>query len=371
MNELNELKELIKALCRIPAPSGREDARAAFCRAWLEENGGSGVYIDEAKNVICPVGVTEACDLVIFMAHMDTVFPDSEPMPMEERGGRLYCPGIGDDTANIAILMMTAKYFLQSGAKPKCGILFVADSCEEGLGNLAGCRALMQRYGARVREVISFDLGSDSVFTRAVGSARWRISLRTAGGHSFGDFGNRSAIHAAAQLIDALYRQPLPQGGTVTYNVGTIEGGTSVNTIAEHAALTYEYRSDSAACMAQMEQSLRAILAQVKDTEIGLELLGLRPGMGESRDSARHEALIRRAETVLESVTGVRPARKMASTDCNIPLSMGIPSVCFGLIAGGGAHTRGEYLELSSLPSGLAACRQFIAAYFIPAPEPR
>ena len=363
-----ELLALFRQLCRIPAPSRSENARAAFCRAWLEKNGGRGVYVDGAANAVCPIGVTDRNDVVLLMAHTDTVFPAGTPLQPEIRDGRLYCPGAGDDTANLAILLMAAKYFLRSGAVPKCGVLFVADAGEEGLGNLRGCRALMETYGARVREAISFDLGPQTLVTRAVGSARYRITVTAPGGHSYGDFGSRSAIHAAAQLICALCEQPIPRdgGSKTTCNVGTVSGGTSVNTIAERAEFLYEYRSDSAACMEIMRGQLAGILAGFdrRGAEVCVEQIGLRPGMGACRDEARQQALIRRAETVLETVMGVRPKMTAGSTDCNIPFSMGIPSVSFGLAEGDGAHTRGESVALDSLPRGLEAALRFLAPYF-------
>lgn len=354
------LEDLIRDLCRIPAPSGLEDARAEFCRAWFEENVGAA-YIDEAKNVICSLGDADADELVIFMAHTDTVFPDREPMKMEQRGSRLYCPGVGDDTANLAMLMLAAKHFASSGRKPKCGILFVADSCEEGLGNLKGCRALIERYGARVREVISFDLNIGQMFTRAVGSARWRITVRAEGGHSLSDFGNRNAIAEAAALITALYAQPLPAAGITTYNVGTITGGTSVNTIAERAEFLYEYRSDLQENLNVMEQQMRCILQNTGD--VTCELLGIRPGMGVCRDPMRQADLIHRAEQAV-AAAGVKVTHEAGSTDCNIPFSMGIPTLCMGLIESGGTHTRDEWLDLDSLPRGMEVLLRFLDDYF-------
>ena len=350
-----ELHQLLRALCRIPAPSHFEDARAVFCKRWLEQNGCGAVRI-----------VREDNDLVLLMAHTDTVFPDKKPMPLQERGGRIFCPGVGDDTANLAILLFAARYFARCGKAPAVGVLFVANACEEGLGNLDGSRALMDAYGRRLREVISFDLGFDTLVTRAVGSARYRITVRTAGGHSYGNFGNRSAVHAAAELICALYDQPVPQSHKTTFNVGKLTGGTSVNTIPEQAELLYEYRSESAACMAQMQRQFEAVLARfnVRGARLKVEQIGLRPGMGTCRDEKRQAALTARAEQVLTRVMGAPPVQKSGSTDCNIPFSMGIPSVSFGLVDDCGAHTRHESVALVSLPRGLEAALRFIAPYF-------
>ncbi len=132
----DELKALIRDLCAIPAPSHQEDARAAYVRDWLKQAGGCP-EIDEAKNVICPLGDDDG-DVVVFMAHTDTVFPDLAPMPFREEGGKYFCPGVCDDTANLAVLLLCARYFLQNHLQTQPKLVFVANSCEEGLGNLKG-----------------------------------------------------------------------------------------------------------------------------------------------------------------------------------------------------------------------------------------
>lgn len=355
-----ELTELVRTLCRIPAPTGQEDARAEFCRTWLQDAGFSDVRIDDAKNVICPVGVTEDNDVVIFMAHMDTVFPDTEPMTLREENGRLYCPGAGDDTANLAVLLMAAK--LLRGKMPSdCGVVFCANACEEGLGNLKGCRALMDRYAGRVRQVVSFDLGLDAVFTRAVGSARYRITLQTEGGHSYLDFGKPNAIAEMAKLIGSLYAMPMPADATC--NVGQITGGTSVNTIAQRCEILYEYRAERNESLDQLAAQLQSVLNPWGE-QVQCELLGVRPGMGVCRDTAAQEALIRQIEAAVLAATGEPPRQIAGSTDCNIPFSLGIPTACVGLVRMSGAHTRQEYIELASLNDGLAVAMALIQPYF-------
>ena len=139
-----ELVELVKALCAIPAPSNQEQRRAAFCKDWLEKAGCTGVYIDDALNVVYPVNAESSDQLTLFTAHLDTVFPDLEPLPMEEKDGILHCPGVGDDTANAAILLLLARYIAQNHLQPKDGFLLVCDTGEEALGNLKGIKQFMQ-----------------------------------------------------------------------------------------------------------------------------------------------------------------------------------------------------------------------------------
>ena len=152
-----ETLKLIEEMCVIPAPSGKEEKRAEFCKNWLTKNGAKGVYIDSALNVIYPVGCEGKDDIIVFMAHTDTVFPDLEPMPCKRDEEYIYSPGVSDDTASVAVLMMVARYIAQNNLVAPCGILIVANSGEEGLGNLKGSRQLMKDFADRVKEVYTFD----------------------------------------------------------------------------------------------------------------------------------------------------------------------------------------------------------------------
>lgn len=365
----DELKALIRDLCGIPAPSHHEEKRAAFCKQWLENNGATGVYIDDALNVVFPYHVTEDEPVVVFMAHMDTVFPDLEPMPFREENNRYYCPGVCDDTAQLAVLMICARYLIRQDLRTEFGILFVANSCEEGLGNLKGCREIVKQYGGRIRELITIDgMGLNDVVHHAVGSHRYRVTVRTEGGHSFGAFGNRNAIHYLSSMINTLYSVKVPEenGSLTTYNVGTICGGTSVNTIAQEAEMLYEYRSDNRNCLEKMKKMFRQVIAAYQTMGIGVEveMLGERPCAGEL-DPARCQALLDRAAESIRSIVGEEPNFRSGSTDCNIPLSVGIPAVCISGCVGYGAHTREEYLELDQLLNGNRLVMDFLASYII------
>ena len=362
----DELLQLIRDLCAIPAPSHHEGKRAVFCRDWFEENGGENVVIDEALNVVCPHGDMDG-DLIVFMAHTDTVFPDLDPMPLIEKNGKMYCPGVTDDTANLAVLMICARYMLTQKLPEGLGMLFVANSCEEGLGNLKGCRRIMETYGLRIRELITLD-GTNlrAIVTDAVGSHRYRVAVRTEGGHSFGDFGKPNAIHHLSTIINTLYSIGVPaEGGSkTTYNVGLISGGTSVNTIAQQAEMLYEYRSDNLNCLRLMEAKFREIIDhyRVSGVDVEEERIGERPCSGEIDASARR-ALIERCAEAVRAVTGMEAVCSAGSTDANIPLSMGIPAACISVCNGGKCHTRQEWLDVSSLPDGCRLFMSLLASY--------
>ena len=263
---------------------------------------------------------------------------------------------MGDDTANVVALMLCAKFFLTHPDLIPEPLLIVFNSCEEGLGNLKGVKQIMQDYGEKIHALVSFDLQSDSVISRAVGSQRWQVDVTTRGGHSFSDFGNANAIARLSELITKLYRQSVPQkeNCTTTYNVGIISGGTSVNTIAQNAQMTYEYRSDDRQCLCFMEQQFHQLLKDVQSGEVQFSLtnIGSRP-CGGTVDAERHRMLVQRCSDSIREIYEFIPPLCAASTDANIPLSLGIPAVTFGLYRGGGAHTRQEYVEIDSLTPGL------------------
>ena len=361
-----EVVELVKAICTIPAPSHYEGRRAAFVRDWFE-NHGIDAQIDEALNVYCEWGLEAHEDIVVVMAHMDTVFPDTDTMEVCEKDGKVYGPGIGDNATNLAAMMCLAAYLKSNGYQPNCGIVFVADSCEEGLGNLKGCKAIMKAYGERVKAFVCMDSTSESVCVRAVGSSRYKITVETEGGHSFADFGRRNAIEAIAKIVGDLYWQEVPQeeGCITTFNVGRISGGTSVNTIAQKAEMLYEYRSDSAKCLTVMEAQMREILLahRSRDARISVKRLGERPGMGEVNQEMQ-SMLEESACAALAHYTGVIPPLRSGSTDCNVPLSMGVPSVCFGVYRGEGAHTREEWIDPESICSGMKAALSLLIYWF-------
>ena len=361
-----EQLRLLTTLAQIPAPSGQEELRASFCKQWLLENGARDVFIDEALNVILPIGVTGNCPLVVFAAHSDVVFPDTDPLPLRMEDDTIHCPGVGDDTACVTAMLMAAKFLLREGLMPRdCGILLVVDSGEEGLGNLKGIREIFRRYGHRIREFIALDGQTGKCVHKAVGSRRFLIGLDTEGGHSYSAFGNRNAIACLAEMITELYKVEVPPIGKTTYNIGTISGGTSVNTIAQHAEMLYEFRSDEREALQIMQASLDRIVASFREKghAITVTSVGDRP-CGDGVDSDRMDALRGRAKEATLLCHGRELEYTSGSTDCNIPLSLGIPAVCVGCYEGTGSHTREEYIRTDSLQPGLRFALEMMMYYF-------
>ena len=348
---------IIRDLCKIPAPSFGERRRAEYCKAYFESFGAEGVYIDEVNNVIFPLNCEGSREITVFAAHTDTVFPDTEFYPeFHEDDERICCPGVGDDTASVAALILTAKYFVENNISPTGGILFVCNSCEEGLGNLVGVKQLFKDFEGRIKQFVTIDSSIGSVVNMAVGSHRYEIIAETEGGHSFSKFGKKNAIAVLSEVVCEIYKIQVPQkeNATTTYNVGIIEGGTSINTIAQKASMLCEYRSNDRECLEIMKGEFERIFAAANtdETKLTVNLLGNRPCKGDV-DPTAEEQLIDAYRKAVKTVVGKDIILRMASTDANIPMSLGIPAIDVGSYVGMGAHRREEYIEKNSLVPGL------------------
>lgn len=360
---------LLRRLARIPAPSGKEQLRARFVARWLAMHGATDVEIGKSKSVVCYLGPSRtdpSSKLAVFAAHMDIVQPDTTELPEHEDPvrHRMWAPGIGDDTANLVALLSATRYLLahhdaleRATHGGERGILVVADSGEEGLGNLRGTRALFERFGNRIEEFTSFDLYLPQCISEAVGSERWRVRVTCQGGHSFQDFGRPNAIAVLSGIISDIYASLPPDDAPCTYNVGKIVGGTSVNAIAADASALVEYRSTSQDDLALMRGRLESILAAHRDRARGIEVtresIGLRPATGDvDQDALR--AMTERNADIIRTITGEEPDLSPASTDANVPLSLGIRANTLGTVRGGLLHTRDEWVDTDSLTDGLA-----------------
>lgn len=360
----SEEVELLRTLAQIPAPSGKEDQRAAFVSAWLREAGATRVEIDDAKNVLCWVSESPDAGVEVFSAHTDVVFDDLTPLPLREENGYLCAPGVGDDTANLTGLLMGTRWLL---AHPELtrgrSILVVANSCEEGLGNLRGTRDLYDRYGDRIKSHVIFDTTLGNVVREAVGSIRWRVSCDGPGGHSFKAFGTPNAIVELSRLICALDHMELPTDAVTTYNVGTISGGTTVNSIAAHAEMLFELRSTSDECLQSARRTFEETVHAFQKSKVRFttEVVGERPASATMVNPAL-DALVDKACAATAAATGLTHVNiAPSSTDANIPLSKGIAAVCLGAVRGMGAHTREERIETASLEDGLVAVLSMLA----------
>ena len=349
--------ETLRELCHIPAPSFGERRRAEYCKAWLESVGAKGVYIDSVNNCIFPMNCDGSNELTVIAAHIDTVFPDTEFYPeFHEDEEKIYCPGVGDDTASVVVMLYGIKYMLENGIVPPKGFLFVCNACEEGLGNLVGTRQIMKEFEGRIKQFVTLDEDIGYCVNAAVGSHRYKVEALTEGGHSFSAFGKKNAIAALSEIVTEIYKLEVPkkEGTTTTYNVGLISGGTSVNTIAQSAEMLCEYRSDDRECLAVMQSAFENIFAKANSDEVRLNvtLVGDRPCKGDV-DLTAEERLVEIYRRAVAEVTGQEVSLVCASTDANVPMSLGIAAVDMGVFRNNGSHTREEWLDKSSVLDGL------------------
>lgn len=360
-----EYIDLIETLCAIPAPLHGEGARARFVLDWLEKNGLNGGRIDKSGNVIFPYNCIGE-KYIAFTAHMDTVFLETDPFAVTHEGSVAKCPGIGDDTANMAAMLLLARWAIHKQVQFDHPLLFVWDTGEEGLGDLRGVRGLMEDYAGHIAALVALDAVYPNMVNSAVGSVRYRITIETAGGHSYRNFGSPNAIERMAALIETFYQQLLPEieGCTTTFNVGVVSGGTSVNTIAQSAELLYEFRSDRLEGLERMDAQMRRILQEAEKTcsRLTFEEIGRRPAGGAP---ASGQAALE--QHWIDAVAAILPDRKVkamaGSTDCNIPLSQGIPAICIGGYRGGAAHTHEEWIDYDSLETGYALLLRFLTSF--------
>ena len=349
--------KLTEELCKIPAPSGLEDKRAEYIKNYLHNIGYTNAYIDSAKNVIWDIkGNNDTYTL--FMAHTDTVFPDLQTLPYIDDGEYIRCPGVCDDTVCVAMILALCKYLKDVDYKVEKSILFSANACEEGLGDLKGCKQIFKDFANKIDVMFTLDGGYSHIVNKSVGSHRYRVVATTQGGHSYGAFGRTNAIAVLSSIVNKIYQLQVPQveGTKTTYNVGLINGGTSVNTIAQSAEMLCEYRSDDNECLKIMQDKFNHIFNQAKneysDATITIELVGNRPGMGDV-DKEKLDKASQMVIDIQEKYSGATVKASSGSTDCNIPHSMGIPAICVGVYKGAGVHTREEYLVKESVKIGL------------------
>jgi tripeptide aminopeptidase len=352
-------------ITEIPAPPFHEGSRAAYVKTLLEA-AGLQTEIDGAGNVIGKLPGTVP-DVVLVAAHLDTVFPAGTDVHVKREGGRLLAPGISDNGTGLAALIAVARAFNAAKIKTHYTIFFVADVGEEGEGNLRGIRALVEANRSRLKYVIALDGSAiEYVTTSALASRRVEISITGPGGHSWSDFGTPNPIHALARGISRFVNTKIPDNPRTSFNVGEIEGGTSVNAIPDHASMKVDLRSESEAELGLLEQSLRDAMRQGTDEELKaardrgisgssrtlemkIQTLGVRPA-GDLAENSPLLAAVVSADTAL----GNRSRMERSSTDANIPLSVGIPAISIG--AGGrsgGAHTLDEWYEPDGRELGL------------------
>lgn len=350
-NLVNKILKLSVDLQQIPAPTFAEAKRAEFLHALYLAEGLVDVEIDSVGNLYgCLKGNADAAPLVI-CAHLDTVFPAETDLRITRDRNLLAGPGIGDNSLGVAG-MIGLLWLLRDQKQTLPGdIWLVATVGEEGLGDLYGMRAVVDRFeDAPIAYLALEGMALGHIYHRALGVHRYRISAQTEGGHSWGHFGRPSAVHELANLIDKLVEIPLPKRPRTTLNIGVFSGGTSINTIAANASFELDLRSESPTALTELVKTVHQLVSAANKPKVKIvaEQIGDRPTGG---ISASHP-LVKLAEDALLHV-GIEPLLTIGSTDANIPLSRGYPTVCLGITTGEGAHTVREFIDVQYIEDGM------------------
>jgi acetylornithine deacetylase/succinyl-diaminopimelate desuccinylase-like protein len=349
-------------LTEIPAPSFQEEKRAAAVKALLADEG-LNVRRDAIGNVIGELPGADEQEIVLVTAHLDTVFPAGTAIKVRREGQRLVAPGISDNGTGLAALVALARAMRVAKVRPQRTIVFAANVGEEGEGNLRGMRALIDAYRTKLRAVVVLDgSGTDFVTTRALASRRLEVTITGPGGHSWSDFGMVNPISALVRGAVRFINTKVPPAPRTTFNLGQIEGGTSVNSIPHEAKLKVDLRSEAEEEITRLETALRECVAAGARDEMDnarepgkgklewkVELIGSRPG-GELPPGSTLLAALRAADEALGNESRI----ERSSTDANIPLSLGIDAIAIGAGGnGGGAHSLQEWYEPAGRELGL------------------
>lgn len=338
----------------IPAPTFHESLRANYFLEQFRELGLSDIECDSTGNVLARLpgsSKTNHRSLVI-SAHMDTVHPIDTPLRVKRLDDRIIGPGIGDNALGLAAILGLALLLKEKQVELPGDLWLAINVGEEGLGDLRGIQTIVNRFGAGpLAYLVVEGMGLGTILNRGLGVERYRITVQTPGGHSWVDFGRPSAIHELCKLVTRLAGLPLPQNPCTTMNVGVIQGGTSINTIAARAWLELDLRSEDSAALDNLVRDVRGQVQsfQQPDVQTSMERIGKRlagwllPG---------HPLVMLAQETLAE--LGIEPRLDIASTDANLPLSRGYPSICVGITHGNHAHSPEEYILTAPVAQGMA-----------------
>lgn len=366
---IKRIIDLAVQIQQIPAPTFHERRRAEFVRGLFEREGLKDVAMDEEGNVFGRREVEseerkmEGKPLVV-SAHLDTVFPFDMDLSVRREGGRVYGIGIGDNSLGVAALFGLMWMLTSPRPSPERrrgrDVWFVANVGEEGLGDLRGMKAVVDRFGADVTAYLVLEgMALGYVYHKAVGVKRYRITARTQGGHSWSDYGQPSAVLELSKLVVQLSSLKLPSKPRTTMNVGRINGGTSINAIPAEAWLELDLRSEGRDELAELVAEAERLIGTANKPGVSVEVeeIGSRPA-GEM--SADHP-LVKLAQACLIE-QGVEAVLTSGSTDANIPLSRGYPAVVLGVTKGGGAHTKNEFIETAFVEKGMRQLVRFVSS---------
>ena len=357
------VRELI-TLTEIPAPPFKETARAAAFLQMLRASGLADVEMDAEGNVM---GVRRGTDraMLAVLAHLDTVFPEGTDVRVKRDGTKLRAPGIGDDTRGLALMLTMIRAMDAAHLQTRSDILFVGNVGEEGEGDLRGAKYLLLKgkYKDRIKSFISIDGGDQGNLTNgALGSKRYRVTFKGPGGHSYGAFGIVSPAFAMGEAMARFSRITVPANPKTTFNVGVVQGGTSVNSIPTEMSMDVDMRSESPDALNTLVADFQAVVREAvaqenaaRSTKEGkieaeVKLIGDRP----SGETPINSPLVQSATAVVKAF-GLTPRYSISSTDSNIPISLGLPAITIGRGPSERSHSLDEWTDVDKTSAVKAA----------------
>ncbi len=344
---------------QIAAPTFAEGPRGEFVRGLFQTEGLKDVSMDSFGNVYARLpGKQKKANPLVISAHLDTVFPASVSLQVRREQDKVFAPGIGDNSLGVAALFGILWSLREKNISLEHDIWLVANTGEEGLGDLRGMRGVVDRFDTHIIGYLVLEgLALGHVYHRAIGVRRYRITAKTAGGHSWADYGQPSAVHELASLVTELTSIRLPRSPRTTMNVGTIHGGTGINVLAAEAKCELDLRSEEPKALLKLVYQVEKILkdADREGVRIMAEVIGERPAGEIPSDHPLVEAAM---QSVREQ--GLDAILTAGSTDANVPLSRGIPAVVMGISTGGGAHTLNEFVEIEPIAKGMESVTRFV-----------
>lgn len=349
-----KIVNLAIAVQQIPAPTGDEGKRARFVHDNFRQLGLKSVSMDDIYNVYgCIKGRNPNLLPIVISAHSDTVFPLETDLQVRRDGHLVYGAGIADNSMGVAGLLTLAGTMQAYELQPERTVWFVCNVGEEGLGDLLGMRAAVNRFGKAHGYIVLEGGMYGFILHEGIGVRRYEVRAEVDGGHSWSDFGRPNAIHVLSSVITQIDKIRVPKSPKTTYNVGVIEGGTSINTIAPSASFQLDLRSEDMNGLNQLIAQFESIISKTQrrqsDVKLQITKIGDRPtGQVSSR-----EPIVRLADEALRAVGCHKIQYLRGSTDANIPLSRGYPAVCIGIVRSANAHRLDEYLDTTELARGM------------------
>ena len=347
--------DLLTKICETPSPTFAEGTRAKLV-SQLFNNMGLHPKQDEVGNVTVELAGGSG-PRVLVAAHLDTVFDIDTNVTVKQSGDKLTAPGIGDNSASLAVMLHYAQQVLRDDDLLYPQLTLAATVGEEGLGDLYGIRHLMETRAQDFDMMIALDGHLGTIVNKAVGSKRFEITLRARGGHSWGDYPSPSAVHALGDAIYSLTRMSIPRNPRSSFNIGQVSGGTSINAIAQKAMFNLDLRSIDAPTLAGLEHdALNRIKRAAKRHLVSYDIkqVGHRPTA-----NVKNAVLVRAAQDALETIN-VKHRTAASSTDANAAMAAGLPAISFGVYRGGDAHRLSEWLDPDSLELGFEAFTQLM-----------